>query len=207
MVSSTIISGGPVEKILECLSSSHMKDSCHRPPKQMYQEDPSDNSCHLGWVESRSRLWLNSCHRPPKWIYQVNKGDNSYHAQGHIWRCIHHTEPLKSILNHTLPALVAICEWQQVLVLQRNLFRFLLCTVFTLIHKNCFLIHNLQNGGSLYNRAHSEHIMWTEQMALLRNIHTWIQRSHSCHKDHTHCCSVLLISLLIGWQLTVSQIS
>lgn len=46
--SSTIVSGGPVEQILECLNSSHIKDSCHTPPKQMYQEDQSDNSCHLG---------------------------------------------------------------------------------------------------------------------------------------------------------------
>lgn len=176
MVSLTIISGGPVQQILECLSSSHMKDSCHTPPEQMYQEDQSHNPHHLGWVETCSRLRMNSCHRPPKWNCQAKKADNSYHAQGHIWHCIHHIEPLKSIWNRTLPALVATCEWRQVLVLLINLFRFLLCTVSTLIHKNWFLIHHLQNGGSLYNHAHSEHIMWTEQMVLLSNVHIWIQK-------------------------------
>jgi hypothetical protein len=47
-VSSTIISSGPVGEILACLVSSHVQDSCHKPPKQMYQVDQSENFCHLG---------------------------------------------------------------------------------------------------------------------------------------------------------------
>jgi hypothetical protein len=84
MVSSTIISA----------NSGAPEDFCHRSSEQMYQEDQSDNFCHLGWVESCSRLRLNSCHRLPKQMYQVHQSDNSYHLGSNSKIPVHEPGPI-----------------------------------------------------------------------------------------------------------------